>query len=223
VFYEAMRKVYRGLPEVNIPTTITTAEQLKIRLDNTFSHATKIDYETVFTEELVDTVPFITDDVVELWREMVEDVEKYDFTHFDYEVIGRIFERLIAPGERHTLGQYFTPAYVVDLINTFCVRNGNATVLDPSCGAGTFLVRAYGRLKRFNAKKKHKELLEQLWGVDISRYPAHMTVINLASRDLSSDENYPKVIHDDFFNVFPQKSQYGFYRRNYKPRLCRDS
>jgi hypothetical protein len=216
VFYEAMRKVYQGLPALSVPVTVTTGDQLRTRFGGIFAKAMKIDYETVFTEELVDTVPFVSDQVVELWREMVEDVERYDFTRFDYEVIGRIFERLIAPDERHKLGQYFTPSYVVDLINTFCIRSGDNVILDPGCGAGTFLVRAYSRLRRLDSVKNHEELLEQLWGIDIARYPAHMSVINLAARDLASTENYPKIIHDDFFKVFPQKSQYEFYRRSYK-------
>ena len=104
VFYEAMRKVYQGLPALSVPTTIKTGEQLRTRFGDVFAKAMKIDYETVFTEELVDTVPFVADEAVELWREMVEDVERYDFTRFGYEVIGRIFERLIAPDERHKLG-----------------------------------------------------------------------------------------------------------------------
>ena len=217
VFYEALRKEYKGLPALSIPDTIKTGDQLRLRLKDTFERVTiKIDYETVFIEELVDTIPFISDEAVELWREMVEDVERYDFTRFGYEVIGRIFERLIAPDERHKLGQYFTPSQVVDLINAFCIRDPDATVLDPGCGAGTFLVRAYSRLKRLNPEKKHEELLEQLWGIDISRYPAHMSVINLAGRDLASSENYPKIIHDDFFKVLPKRSEYEFYRRSYQ-------
>jgi hypothetical protein len=216
VFYEAMRKVYPGLPALSLPVSIVTAEQLRTRLSDVFARAMKIDYETVFTEELVDTIPFVADEVVELWREMVEDVERYDFTRFGYEVIGRIFERLIAPDERHKLGQYFTPSYVVDLINTFCVRSPDDFVLDPGCGAGTFLVRAYSRIRGLDSGKNHEELLEQLWGIDIARYPAHMSVINLAARDLASTENYPKIVHDDFFKVFPQRSQYEFYRRSYR-------
>jgi len=216
VFYEAMRKVYQGLPALSVPTTITTGDQLRTRFGEIFAKAMRIDYETVFTEELVDTVPLVSDQAVELWREMVEDVERYDFTRFDYEVIGRIFERLIAPDERHKLGQYFTPSYVVDLINALCIRSGDNVVLDPGCGAGTFLVRAYNRLKRLDSARNHEELLEQLWGIDIARYPAHMSVINLAARDLASTENYPKIIHDDFFKVFPLHSQYEFYRRSYK-------
>ncbi len=216
VFYEAMRKVYAGLPALSLPVSVIKGEQLRTRLNDVFARAMKIDYETVFTEELVDTIPFVSDETVELWREMIDDVERYDFTRFGYEVIGRIFERLIAPDERHKLGQYFTPSYVVDFINTFCIRSADDFVLDPGCGAGTFLVRAHSRLKKLDPGKNHEELLEQLWGIDIARYPAHMSVINLAARDLASSDNYPKIIHDDFFKVFPKRSQYDFYRRSYK-------
>lgn len=184
VFYEAMRKVYQGLPALSVPTTITTGEQLRIRFGEIFAKAMKIDYETVFTEELVDTVPFVADEAVELWREMVEDVERYDFTRFDYEVIGRIFERLIAPDERHKLGQYFTPSYVVDLINTFCIRSVDNVALDPGCGAGTFLVRAYSRLKRLDSGKHHEELLEQLWGIDKAATKIVNAVHRIADRPI---------------------------------------
>jgi tRNA1(Val) A37 N6-methylase TrmN6 len=213
VFYEAMRKVYAGhLPALAIPSTIHTGDELRQRLGSLFARALEIDYETVFTEELVDKIPFLSDHSVELWRDMINDVERYDFTRFDYEVIGRVFERLIAPDERHKLGQYFTPPNVVDLINAFCIRRPDAMALDPGCGAGTFLVRAYHRKKQMAPGQPHERMLEDLWGIDIARYPAHMSVINLAVRDLSSTDNYPRIIHDDFFKVFPA-SEYPFFRR----------
>jgi hypothetical protein len=56
VFYEAMRKVYPGLPALSLPVSIMTGEQLRTRLNDVFARAMKIDYETVFTEELVKLV-----------------------------------------------------------------------------------------------------------------------------------------------------------------------
>lgn len=213
VFYEAMRKVYTSLPALAVPKTIKTADQLHTRLKDLFSKALQIDYDTVFTEEFIDQIPFVSDEAVDWWRDLIHDVEEYDFTKLPYEVIGMIFQRLIAPDERHKLGQYFTPANVVDLINAFCIRKPDVRVLDPGCGAGTFLVRAYQRLKHLDPEKPHEELLDQLWGIDIAHYPAHLTTINLAVRDLSVTENYPKVIPEDFFKVFPQKSKYPFPKR----------
>lgn len=71
---------------------------------------------------------------------MAADIERYDFTRFGYEVIDRIFERLIAPDERYKLGQYFNPFYVVDFINIFCILSDDDSVLASGYCAGTFLV-----------------------------------------------------------------------------------
>jgi len=58
LIYEAMRKVFPGLPSLSVPATILTGEQLHQRLKTLFERALQIDYETIFTEELIDTVPF---------------------------------------------------------------------------------------------------------------------------------------------------------------------
>jgi hypothetical protein len=216
VFYEALRKVY-GLPALTVPRTIHTGQELRERLKRMFDHIREnIDYESVFTEEFIDQIPFISDEVVELWRDLIQDIERFDFTRLDYDIIGNIFQRLIAPDERHKLGQYFTPSWVVDLINVFCIRSPDARVLDPGCGAGTFLVRAYNRLKQFAPSEGHEDRLQRLWGIDIARYPAHLSVINLASRDFSSQENYPRIIKDNFFNVQPRRSRYLFHHRSHR-------
>jgi type I restriction-modification system DNA methylase subunit len=71
--------------------------------------------------------------------------------------------------------------------------------LDPSCGAGTFLVRAYQHKKLMNQRRTHAEILDTLWGNDIAKFPASLAIINLAINDLAVDENYPNVIQEDFF------------------------
>jgi hypothetical protein len=216
VFYEAMRKAYPGLPILSVPTTVNTGAELGQLLDRHFERIRDdIDYETVFTEEFIDTIPFIADSLVEPLRQMIANVEGYDFAHLPYDVIGTIFQRLIAPDERHKLGQYFTPANEVDLINAFCIRRPDVKVLDPGCGAGSFLVRAYSRIKYLNPNKSHDELLDVLWGIDIARYPAHLAVLNLAVRDLSPDGNYPNIIREDFFNVFAERTMLLHRRRTY--------
>jgi type I restriction-modification system DNA methylase subunit len=48
---------------------------------------------------------------------------------------------------------------------------------------------------------KHENLLDTLWGNDIAKFPAHLSTINLAIRDLSVDKNYPNILQEDFFNL----------------------
>ena len=107
--------------------------------------------------------------------------------------------------ERHRFGQHYTKPEIVDLINAFCIREPAAAVLDPACGGGTFLVRAYNR-KKYLADQAgidlpHERLLDQLYGVDISAYATHLTTMNLPTRDLIDEHNYPLVAQSDFFDV----------------------
>jgi type I restriction-modification system DNA methylase subunit len=207
VFYEALLKRYGALlPALNVPEHINTAEQLRTHFEGFFAHAKKVthDYETVFGEDslgLGSRVPFYNDGVVEFWRAFVEEIHEFDFSRLDYEVVGNIFERLISPEERRKFGQFYTRAEVVDLINSFAIRSGEEKVMDPACGGGTFLVRAYARKRELALDGSHAQRLRNLYGVDISRFATHLTTVNLATRDLIDEENYPQVARDNFFDV----------------------
>jgi len=204
IFYKALRRRFPRMRALQVHEGVTTGEELKELLDEYFSHAIRIsrDYETVFAADYGDTLPFLNDDAVGSWRDLVRQTDGFDFTGLNYEIIGQIFERMLSTDERHKFGQHYTRSEVVDLINAFCVRDANATVLDPACGGGTFLVRAYARKRDLsNGGLTHQDLLRQLHGLDISSYPAHLTTINLATRDLIDRANYPLVAQRDFFKV----------------------
>ena len=121
-------------------------------------------------------------------------------------MIGQMYERLISVSERRRFGQFYTSPDVVDLINAFCIREPEDRVLDPACGGGTFLVRAYSRkrtLAQFAGRPplSHEHLLEQIFGVDIAAFPAQLSTINLAVRHLSDEANYPRVARASFFDA----------------------
>ncbi len=207
VFYEALLKRYGAMiGKLSVPGHIDTGEALRLHLEGYFAEAIKVtgDYETVFGEDrasIGNRLPFYADAAVPHWVELVHQIHEFDFSKMDYEVIGSIFERLISPEERHKFGQFYTRVEVVDLINSFCISRGEEKVLDPACGGGTFLVRAYARKRELAPNRRHSELLSDLYGVDISHYATHLTTINLATRDLIDDENYPRIARSDFFDV----------------------
>ena len=207
VFHEALLKRYgTKLYKLSIEDHIDTAEGLRLHLEGFFAEAKKVtgDYETVFGEDhasIGNRLPFYSDSAVPHWRALIEQIHDFDFSKLDYEVIGNIFERLISPEERSKYGQFYTRPEIVDLINSFCIRNGTEKVMDPACGGGTFLVRAYARKRELAPDRKHGELLSDLFGVDVSHFATHLTTINLATRDLIDDENYPQIARSDFFNI----------------------
>jgi len=89
---------------------------------------------------------------------------------------------------------------LVDFINAFCIRSKDYNVIDPTCGSGTFLLRAYDRLNFFG-QRNHGELLNQLWGVDIAHFPAELATINLYRQNLADVANFPRIVRKDFFEV----------------------
>ncbi len=204
VFYQALRRQFADLRPLEISDAIKTADTLGVYLLTAFEHATKVtkDYETVFAGDFGDGLPLLSANAVDFWRDLLADTSKFDFTEIPYDVVGHIFENLLSPEERHKFGQHYTRSEIVDLINAFCIRKADAKVMDPSCGGGTFLVRAYQRKKDLSGGKlSHEKIIGQLYGTDISAYPVHLTTMNLATRDLKEGANYPLVARRDFFKT----------------------
>ena len=210
VFHDALLKQYKGkMDQLGVPAHCDTGEQLRDHLEHFFAEAKTVtcDYETVFGEDptsIGNRIPFYSNLAAPHWCELIAQINRFDFSQLDYEVIGSIFERLVEPDRRRRFGQFYTRVEVVDLINSFCIRTGAEKVLDPACGGGTFLVRAYARKRELLHQRHHVEILDDLYGVDVADFPARLTTINLAVRDLSNKENYPLIARQDFFNVRPR-------------------
>jgi methylase of polypeptide subunit release factors len=122
------------------------------------------------------------------------------------DIVGFIYEELIPAAERHALGQFYTPPAIAELITKWAVRNAEDKVLDPGCGSGTFLVKAYKRLLELKGyreptERAHKEILRQLYAFDINPFPLHLTALNLATRYIRAPSTEVNTIHTDFFKV----------------------
>lgn len=111
----------------------------------------------------------IDDDLIHF---VIEDVfERFDFssderdsagTHVDPEMLGKVFESLMAADERAASGSFYTPREIVDVLTERAVaewlgagdpleklaRLETITVLDPACGSGAFLLSVLGVIER---------------------------------------------------------------------------
>ena len=162
----------------------------------------EVDFEAIYEhDEIYSEIPL--EPVEGKIAEFIDELDERDLTRFDSDVIGRIYEGVIPYERRREMGEYYTPPTVCDLITRLTVEDASDTVLDPACGSGGFLVSAYDRLKNLLAQPagSHDRILHQLSGVEINRFPAHLTAINLALQDLSSHTEEVNVEIDDFFNV----------------------
>lgn len=171
----------------------------------------KADYEGVFSTTVLDKVA-VPDKLVHHLNEFIEELDAYNLGKIRSDVLGRVYEDLIPADERHRLGQYYTPPPIVDLIIEMCIKSPDDKVLDPACGSGSFLVKAYHKLRDLKKKENpfkndddlHKELLEQVYGIDINPFPAQLSSINLAIRNLRVRSEQINLFPMDFFKVKPK-------------------
>lgn len=211
IFYKALRARFTGLPRLELRRSIKEPEEALAAFNRLFRQAVdrSHDYEPLLMPDVKDWATglvFAPPTALDTWRGVLRNLESVDFREVPSDVVGRIFQKLIGPDERHRFGQHFTGDDVVDLINAFCVRSGSDAILDPACGSGSFLVRAYYRKRHLDPSRPHLDLIGELFGCDIALYPAHLATLNLAAREINDEANYPHIVRRNFFDVHPEKT-----------------
>jgi methylase of polypeptide subunit release factors len=208
IFYKALRARFPDLSRLELRPAVKKPEDALIAL-NRFLHAAvqrSGDYEPLLMPDATDwatELVFQPVNALDAWRGVLRGIESVDFREVPSDVVGRIFQKLIGPDERHRYGQHFTGDDPVDLVNAFCIRAPGDTVFDPACGSGSFLVRAYYRKRHLAPRRPHLDLIGELFGCDIALYPAHLATLNLAAREISDEANYPRIVRRNFFDFAP--------------------
>jgi hypothetical protein len=81
------------------------------------------------------------------------------------DVFRLLYEFLIEPKTRRRIGEYYTPLWLVEMIiNEFDVKG--KIILDPFCGSGTFLVKAFH--KKVELEESPDDALNEVVGFDIN-------------------------------------------------------
>ena len=181
------------------PITFDENESSKDLLNSYFDKAKKIDYQAIFRPYFTDSIEYsvLVDKAI---YTLLEVLTTFDFKVLPTEVIGHILENLVPDDEKQKFGQYFTNEVLANLVAFPVVKTNKDVLFDPTCGTGTFLNSFYKILQAFGTKE-HRELLKQIWGNDVSHFPAILSVINLYKQDVVATDNFPRVTRNDFFNL----------------------
>jgi type I restriction-modification system DNA methylase subunit len=216
VFYKVLERAYR-LPELKPllqEDPATSSEEYLSKLNKYFEEAVKTtkDFEPIFYTGLFDSL--VLSDEVGARREIDELIRLLSTVEIEEfgDVIGYVYEDLIPAGERHQMGEFYTPPPIAELIVKWCVRSPSDYVLDPGCGSGTFLVQAYWRLvelktgrRRIPARDVHTSTLRQLYAIDINPFPAQLTAMNLGMKNVRIPTTEANIILSDFFTIIPKQ------------------
>ena len=192
--------------------TPTTKRDLRDILKEVYSYyAEKYDSD-LFKPHEADKVPFSQRILHKFIHEtfFTEDrYLQYDFADIDADVLGNAYEQYLGTmlaergkdSKRKKQGIYYTPTYIVDYIvkNTLGELIKGKTpeeiqkikILDPACGSGSFLIRAYEQIEKEAEKHigdlpEEKQINEKLkllgsciHGVDLDEQAVRLTRLNL--------------------------------------------
>jgi hypothetical protein len=153
------------------------------------------------------------------WRTLFDDLfERFHFTvredgqgdAVDPEMLGRVFEGLMAESARHGSGTYFTPRPLVREIVARAIgqaRSGPAPrpverlrVLDPAVGSGAFLLEALHQLERARgalgpgetvAARRREIVRDNLFGVDANPMAVRLAELRLWLAMVVDDDAAP--------------------------------
>jgi type I restriction-modification system DNA methylase subunit len=126
-----------------------------------------------------------------------------------------IFEVTAKRQRRKEHGIYYTPRFVTDYIVKETVGRflqertynevNNIKIIDPACGSGSFLIRAYDELLNYHADKRGKAAAElgqwerlpiltgNIFGVDLDIQAVEIARLNLLLRSLARREVLPSL------------------------------
>jgi hypothetical protein len=78
-----------------------------------------------------------------LIRSLAKRIARFDWSAVEHDVLKVLYESVIGPEQRHSLGEYYTPDWLAERVVAEVVPDPlDRTVLDPACGSGTFVFHA---------------------------------------------------------------------------------
>ena len=155
-------------------------------------------YREPFAPTVFDWIVYANGELDMALQRLILRLNAYDFTGLSEEILGDIYQQFLPPAKRKQLGEFYTPPSVVEWILDHTVRaHGLGTLLDPSCGSGSFLVRyAHWRLEsarqnNLDIRQVSGELQAEAWGFDINPFASFISLFQMLWAILRFDPDGP--------------------------------
>ncbi|MDR1792573.1 MAG: N-6 DNA methylase, partial [Bacteroidales bacterium] len=150
------------------------------------------------------------------WLDNLIFIDKYNFGNLRNEIFGFIYENYLKDlYHNENKGQYFTDPEVVNVMleevgytaQNLKNQHDKLSIIDPSCGAGTFLYSAVdaiigsfgGNFTKEEAQKIENIVSKNVFGLDIEEFPLYLAEMSILMKLL------PLIINDDFENPIDEK------------------
>lgn len=163
--------IHNLLESLTDPSSSTKKPKYKNELINLFSWGYNTSYfiDNFFEIHFFEWFILSENFDINLVHDIINEIDTYETTasvikpEIVSDVLKKVYQNLIPRGLRHLMGEYYTPDWLVD----FTIEKSNysfeidATILDPTCGSGTFLTHI---IKKFKDKHRGKISTKELIG-----------------------------------------------------------
>ncbi|MEM2079380.1 MAG: N-6 DNA methylase [Nitrososphaerota archaeon] len=178
--------LYRLLEQ---PLHLPKIEQLREsprELVRFFAKVTDINYEPIYSVDVASQLP-VTREMLKEVNIAISALRAIQPERLSHDLLGRIFHEFLPFKTRKLLGAFYTKPQAAEILAGLAIELPEEIVFDPACGSGTLLVAAYRRkrsLLHSCKKAKEKDLRQDLFGVDIMPFAAHLAAVNLILQDV---------------------------------------
>jgi type I restriction-modification system DNA methylase subunit len=116
----------------------------------------------------------------EVFHAIFRRLEEFDWTKLEEDLLKMLYQELIDPVDRSGLGEFYTPDWFAELILEDIGYDGGS-LLDPSCGSGTFLFTAINVLRKggMSGKKLVEYVMTSIQGLDVHPVAVLMAKANI--------------------------------------------
>ena len=111
-----------------------------------------------------------------IWLALTEHLSGYDLRSVPEDILKPLYEQLVDPDTRHDLGEFYTPDWLATAVVNKLLRTWHwesvPSVLDPTCGSGTFLRATIDLVRsKMEQSRQSPALLQQILsgvvGIDV--------------------------------------------------------
>jgi len=144
------------------------------------------DYKPIFGFDIASRIK--GKNALEAVRVTIDSINALTPTALNHDILGKIFHNLIPFDLRKVVAAFYTNIQAGEILATLAINKSDESVLDPACGSGTLLVSSYQRKKdlleksgkRFSFKDHKRFIEEDITGIDIMPFAAHLAAVHLS-------------------------------------------
>jgi len=215
-FTERQKRILQNLSNQNFGDILTVAKAISNQISTNIYRPFK-EEQNVINKKIETILDKPRNELHEVspWLDIFVFVQRYNFANIQNEIFGFIYENYLKQLYDEKLGQYFTSPEVTDFMLEQIGYSGKnllkniekdaISIIDPSCGSGTFLYGAVRNLmecveKNLASFQNLQGLVTQnVFGLDVSEFPLYLAEMSIIMRML------PLIINEKYNNPLDKK------------------